>query len=279
MKPSFSDELLDFEDFLKSCLHKRASAPHEKLLAFWEGMDYSLFGGGKRFRPLLTILTAKALKRPPSEVYPLAAAVEMIHTYSLIHDDLPCLDNDDIRRGRPTHHKKFGEDMALLAGDGLLTLAFFTLAENYTNHPKVGAVVRDVALASGIQGMVGGQVLDVKWDKEGTADLLKKIHEMKTGALISVSVKMAATLCEANKTDLHHLSKYGDLLGLAFQLSDDIQDAREGETGKNFASLWGEEKTLKYLNEVSEQAEGQLKHFGSEAEPLRELVSFNFDRI
>lgn len=273
-------ELQAFETYLKEALNASSLKPSPLLDFFWEGMNYSLFGGGKRFRPQLCVLTAQALKQKPEKVYPLASAIEMIHTYSLIHDDLPCLDNDDLRRGRPTHHRAFGEDMALLSGDALLTLAFFILAKEYAAHPKLSEVIQEVSKAAGVQGMVGGQVLDMKWNPTSKdKDLLKQIHDLKTGALISVAVRMSAVVCAADESQCKSLAAYGDLLGLAFQVSDDIQDAEEGETNKNFVSLLGLEKTKAYLKELSEAAIQCLSRFDQSADPLRQLVHFNQHRI
>lgn len=273
-------DLSGFEKYFSEVLKTRVPPVSPKLEAFWEGMEYSLFGGGKRFRPSLSLLTAKALGKDPEVVFPFAASVEMIHTYSLIHDDLPSLDNDDERRGRPTHHKKYGEDMALLAGDALQTLAFFLLADSYSAHPKVASLIKNLALASGPQGMVGGQVLDMLADKsEPSADELKKIHQLKTGALISISVTGAGLVCEASEIEMSALKIFGDELGLAFQIADDIQDAREGELTKNYVGFFGEEKALNYLYETSQRAEealAKLKHNTSE---LQSLIQFNLKRV
>lgn len=277
---NFKGELEGFESYFSQILSKKIRPVSPKLEVFWEGLEYSLFGGGKRFRPLLALLTAKALGKNQDLVFPFAASVEMIHTYSLIHDDLPSLDNDDERRGRPTHHKKFGEDMALLAGDALQTLAFYVLAEAYSSHPKSVQVIKDLALASGVQGMVGGQVLDMLADKkEPTAEELQQIHQLKTGALISVSVTGAGLICEAGEQEMSALRIFGEQLGLAFQIADDIQDAREGELTKNYVAFFGEERAVAYLKEASQKAEEALRALEHNTSGLHSLIEFNLNRV
>jgi geranylgeranyl diphosphate synthase type II len=276
----FSAELAPFERYFSDLLKFEIRPPATALENFWKGMEYSLFGGGKRFRPLLSLLTAKALGEDPIMVYPLAAAVEMIHTYSLIHDDLPCLDNDEERRGRPTNHRVYGEDMALLAGDALQSLAFFVLAEAYAKHPRAAAVIKAVARAAGPQGMVGGQVLDMLADMEAPGEeSLRQIHELKTGALIQVAVTGAALVGEASKAELDSLHLFGEHLGFAFQIADDIQDSHEGETAKNFVGLLGEEKANRLLRAVSEKAFRVLETLKGDTEGLRSLVEFNLSRL
>lgn len=276
----YSSDLEPFEKYLSAVLSTEAPPPHKDLFKFWEGMEYSLFGGGKRFRPLLCILTAKALGKDPTVAYPLAAALEMIHTYSLIHDDLPCLDNDDERRGRPTHHKVFGEDMALLAGDALQSMAFFVLANDYKDHPHLSALIKSVALAAGPQGMVGGQVLDMLADQETPGEeLLKRIHELKTGVLISVCVHGTAEVCLASDSEKKLCKDFGDKLGLAFQISDDLQDHQEGEESKNFAFLVGPEKTKDWLHLLSKESHSLLDQMTGDTSGLKSLVEFNLQRV
>src|SRR5438270_455587 len=161
LSSKFAGESKMIEAHLQKVIREWNPLPTETLKKLWESVEYSLFSTGKRFRPLLAVLTAEALKADPEKVLPLSSAVELIHTYSLIHDDLPMLDNDDLRRGRPTNHKVYGEPMALLAGDGLLTLAFFVLAKGLKSVRSSCDVIELVARAAGINGMVGGQVLDI----------------------------------------------------------------------------------------------------------------------
>jgi geranylgeranyl diphosphate synthase, type II len=193
-------------------------------------MRYSLFAGGKRIRPLLAIAAAETVSDAPAGVESAACALEMIHTYSLIHDDLPALDNDDLRRGRATCHKVFGEAMAILAGDALLTLAFEALARlEGVNAERRIDLVRELATASGtVGGMIGGQVNDLEGEgKHPTAELLESIHRAKTGALLRASVRMGAIYAGADAAQLAALTKFGEHIGLAFQIVDDILDVEQ----------------------------------------------------
>ena len=276
LQENFSPELALIEAELHKVLDESASCPLPHLEKFWECLSYSLYSPGKRFRPLLSLLTAKALGKPYETVMPIACAVELIHTYSLIHDDLPLMDNDDLRRGRPTNHKVYGDAMALLAGDGLLTLSFYILASKPS--PWMGEVVQLLAKAAGVDGMVGGQVLDIE---AGSPDrlLLEQIHRRKTGALIQVSVEGAAALCAATPQQRQGLSSYGWNLGLAFQLADDLQDYDPARPEKvSFVSSLGEAATRDRLKQASDQALKDLEQFSVEAEPLREMIRRNFDR-
>lgn len=194
-----------------------------------EAMRYSLLGGGKRLRPALVLTTMEALGGEPENTLPAACAIEMIHTYSLIHDDLPCMDDDDLRRGRPTCHVKFGEGMAVLAGDALSNAAFFVIAEETRDKDLVAPLVRELSHASGTEGMIGGQVLDVI--SEGrTPDLriVRSIHRMKTAALIRASILLGAIGSRADRDTYRKLSEFGGKIGLAFQIVDDILD-EEGD--------------------------------------------------
>lgn len=192
-------------------------------------MRYSLFAGGKRLRPILTIATGEMFDVPESWLLPTACAIEMIHTYSLIHDDLPALDNDDWRRGRPTCHKVFGEAIALLAGDALLTLAFRTLAEipiPDAHRDRQVRVIAEIAQAAGTtDGMIGGQVLDLLTEGKPFDEMtLRTIHRAKTGALITASVRVGGILGGAGPEPMRALTRYGECLGLAFQIIDDVLD-------------------------------------------------------
>ena len=193
-------------------------------------MRYSLFAGGKRIRPLLAIAAAQAVSDAPVGIESCACALEMIHTYSLIHDDLPALDNDDLRRGRPTCHKVFGDAMAILAGDALLTLAFEVLAKlDHADGSRRIELVRELATASGtVDGMIGGQVNDIEGEgKHPTARLLESIHRAKTGALLRASVRMGGIYAGADADQLAALTSFGEHVGLAFQMVDDILDVEQ----------------------------------------------------
>ncbi len=202
--------------------------------AIHRAMRYSLFAGGKRIRPLLVLAAGEALGGDSEELLPLACAVEMIHTYSLIHDDLPAMDNDDLRRGKPTAHKVFGEAMAILAGDALLTRAFHLLAEARGDGDERRLRRRREATAilgaaCGTTGLIGGQVLDLEAEGQAIdASTLERLHRAKTGALIAACVRGAAVLAGADETDSSCLVRYGAAVGLAFQVVDDILDATEG---------------------------------------------------
>jgi geranylgeranyl diphosphate synthase type II len=191
-----------------------------------EAMRYSLLAGGKRIRPVLVLATAEATGREPASMLPLAAAVELIHTYSLIHDDLPAMDNDDLRRGRPTCHRAFGEDVAILAGDGLYAEAFrLLLSEQQGEAADVLAAAAELAAATGVLGMVGGQYLDVAGTAPSGSDGLRRLHELKTGRLIAASIECALLLAGAHKRDRIPLfCTFASELGVLFQIVDDILD-------------------------------------------------------
>jgi geranylgeranyl diphosphate synthase type II len=226
---------------------------------------------------LLSVLTAEALGRPPETTLALASAVELIHTYSLIHDDLPCMDNDDYRRGKPTNHKIYGEAGALLAGDALLTRAFDVLAQ--APVPQAAQAVSLLARAAGAHGMVGGQALDIE-SAQPSVELLTEIHKRKTGALIAVSVEAAAVLCAAEPAQIQALSKFGGHLGMAFQLADDLQDFNPAKPEKiSFASLLGVPATLKRLELESQAALATLSDFSAQAGGLRRLIELNRERV
>lgn len=251
-------------------------------------MRYSLFAGGKRIRPLLAIAAAEAVSDAPLGIESCACALEMIHTYSLIHDDLPALDNDDLRRGRPTCHKVFGDAMAILAGDSLLTLAFEVLAkiDNADANRRI-ELVRELATASGtVGGMIGGQVNDIEGEgKHPTARLLESIHRAKTGALLRASVRMGAIYAGADSHQLAALTSFGEHVGLAFQIVDDILDVEQssealGKTpGKDaaqqkitFPAVYGIERSREMAEEERLAAHLALQAFGDRAQRLRELA-------
>lgn len=252
-------------------------------------MRYSVFAGGKRIRPVLCLEGARALGRgEPARIFEVACSLEMIHTYSLIHDDLPALDNDDLRRGRPTCHKVFGEAMAILAGDSLLTLAFEVLG-----HVGDSRLVAELARASGtVCGMIAGQVHDLEGEKlPPTAELLDKIHRAKTGALLRSSVRMGAVHGGACDDELDALSRYGEHAGLAFQIVDDILDVEQtsealGKTaGKDaaqnkitFPAVYGLDASRRMAEEQRAMAHDALKQFGPAAGRLRQLADLITDR-
>jgi geranylgeranyl diphosphate synthase type II len=205
-----------------------------------EAMRYSLLAGGKRIRPVLTLATAEAIGAQPDSMLPLAAALELIHTYSLIHDDLPAMDDDDLRRGRPTCHRAFGEDVAILAGDGLYAEAFRLLLTEQAGEPAaVLAAARELAAATGVEGMVGGQYLDVAATAPGGPEGLRRLHELKTGRLIAASVHCPLLLGgQIEPATIEALQTFASELGVLFQIVDDILDVTgsDGALGKRHGS-------------------------------------------
>jgi len=251
-------------------------------------MRYSLFAGGKRIRPLLCIAAAEAVSDAPIGIENAACALELIHTYSLIHDDLPALDNDDLRRGRPTCHKVFGDAMAILAGDALLTLAFEVLSKiEEADAERRIALVAELATASGtVGGMIGGQVNDLEGEgKFPTAQLLESIHRAKTGALLRASVRMGGLYAGATAAQLAALTSFGEHVGLAFQIVDDILDVEQpsealGKTaGKDaaqqkitFPAVYGLERSREMAENERLAAHLALARFDDRAERLKQLA-------
>lgn len=249
--------------------------------AFLEPVRYPVFGGGKRMRPLLTLAAAEALGRPGAEAMSAACAVELVHTYSLVHDDLPCMDDDDERRGRPTSHRVHGEAVALLVGDALLTEAFGVLARAALSASARVELVRLLASAAGAAGMVGGQVGDVTWDS-ATQDLeaLRAVHERKTGALIAASVEMGGVAAGASSDQRERLASYGRAVGLAFQMADDVLDAEEddGEEGPpSYVRLLGRVETERRARALVEEACASVGALPS-PEALIALARYTVDR-
>jgi len=250
-----------------------------------KAMRYSLFAGGKRIRPVLALAAAEAVSggQDCKGIEPVACALELIHTYSLIHDDLPALDNDDLRRGRPTCHKVFGEAMAILAGDALLTLAFGLLS---TGESPMSIVAELASSAGCVGGMIAGQVHDIEGEgKPPNAELLDRIHHAKTGALLRASVRMGAMQAGASVEQLETLSRYGTHIGLAFQIVDDLLDIEEssenlGKTaGKDaaqqkitFPAVYGLEASRAMAASELAGAHLALSAFGPEADPLRGIA-------
>ena len=254
-----------------------------------KAMRYSLFAGGKRIRPILCIAAAESVSDSPDGIEFAASALELIHTYSLIHDDLPALDNDDLRRGRPTCHKVFGEAIAILAGDALLTLAFQVLAQLECEPKRKTRLIEELAVASGtVDGMIGGQVHDLEGERRHpTAALLEVIHRAKTGALLKASLRMGAIYAGAEEDQLQALSCYGEHIGLAFQIVDDVLDVEQpsealGKTaGKDakqqkitFPAVYGLERSREMAEQERLAAHQALRGFDERAERLRELADY-----
>ena len=236
-------------------------------------MRYSVLGEGKRIRPILTLASCEAVGGKLSGVLPAACALELIHAYSLVHDDLPSLDNDDFRRGKPSCHKQFGEAMGVLTGDALLTLSFELLTRGNHNSSVRLKVIQEVAKAIGTQGMIGGQVVDVGCAKgEPRPKVVEYINTRKTGALIGACVRVGALLAEASPTDYRALALYGDRVGLVFQLVDDILD----EDGS--VRIFGSHAIRQRAERLTRSAIATLEPLGSRAQPLRTLARFILSR-
>lgn len=258
-----------------------------------ESVRYSMFAGGKRLRPILALSAAEAAKKDPKTVLPVACALEMIHTYSLIHDDLPAMDDDDLRRGRPTNHKVYGEAVAILAGDSLLTLAFHTIAQHSKNghSEKSIRVLSKISQAAGPQGMVGGQVQDLLSEKKKISpEELENLHRHKTGALIQVSLEVGAIFAGASEAQIEALSQFGGSIGLSFQIADDLLDIEGGEEiGKDvgsdlekekatYPSIMGVEASRELAKKLTADALEALREFDESADPLREIAQYVVNR-
>ncbi len=295
----------DDDLFLKAYLEDRQNIVEEALQRYLpkdgfpsdihKAVHYSVFNGGKRIRPILCLAAAEAVGGDLVPAIPVACALEFIHTYSLIHDDLPSMDNDDFRRGKPACHKVFGENMAILAGDALLTEAFVLLSRAekvmFSAERRL-AIIQEIANAAGINGMVGGQALDVISVTSGADEIiLQDIHRRKTGALIVAAVKSGAVMFNAGKDKIQALTEYGMNVGLAFQIADDILNV-EGDsrlmgkgTGSDAArnkltypSLMGLQQAKEKLNQHVEAAVASLADFDERAMPLKVIARYIRDR-
>ena len=265
----------------------------EKPVTIHAAMRYSLFAGGKRLRPILCLAAAEACGGDLESAMPPACAVEILHTYSLVHDDLPCMDDDDLRRGRPTCHKVYGEGMAVLTGDALLTEAFLILAQTSpTRRYPTASYVAELALTGGSTKLIGGQVMDLEGEgKKLTKAQLVKIHESKTAALLATSIRLGAMTANATDKQLEALTVFGRALGLAFQVIDDILDVTAstevlGKTaGKDLAvekatypAILGLEKSRKEAAKLTKEAMDALLPFGKKAQRLREIADYLLKR-
>lgn len=279
----------DVEAYLATCLEGRAMPPRLK-----ESMLYSLQAGGKRLRPVLCLSCAALCGLEPHKALPFASAIEMIHTYSLIHDDLPAMDDDDLRRGKPSNHKAFDEATAILAGDGLLTDSFLIMCRAPLAPDVLLRAVTELALAAGSSGMVGGQEWDMIYTGRSRISLeeLRGMHAMKTGALLRASCVCGGLLAGAAAGALRALSDFGSALGVAFQIADDILDVvadtatlgkpagSDAAQGKNtYPSLLGLEKSRELAQAQAQAAQAALADFtGKEADFLRALADYTVNR-
>jgi len=258
-----------------------------------QAMRYSLFAGGKRLRPILCLAAAEACGGKISDALPLASAMECIHTYSLVHDDLPSMDNDDFRRGRATCHKVFGEGIAILAGDGLLTIAFEIAARaKPTRRYSMTQIIREIASAAGSRKLIAGQVADLEAEGQpANRSLVRYIHENKTAAMLTTSVRLGAMSADAEAKKLRAVTKFGRSLGLAFQVIDDILDVTQTSeklgksAGKDVAAhkatypaVIGLEASRAEARLLTNAAHRALSSFGHEAERLREIADYLLER-
>lgn len=281
--------LIEQREIVERGLNEFLPGEEEYPQSLHSAMRYSLFAGGKRLRPILVLASCEAVGGRPEVALPAACAFECIHTYSLIHDDLPALDNDDFRRGKPTCHKKFGEATAVLAGDALLTMAFRLIAST-PDAGKSGTinVIGELSRAAGSTGMIGGQMVDIESEgKEVSFPVLEYIHIHKTGALMLAAVRCGAILGGATEEELKSLTQYGEACGLAFQIADDILDVEgsSGEMGKptggdekkgkaTYPSILGLSESKERAAELSERAIDAISGFGEKADPLRTIARY-----
>ncbi|HOJ52890.1 MAG TPA: polyprenyl synthetase family protein [Syntrophales bacterium] len=295
-KEAFFSYLEERKSLIEKTLEATIPLASNERRSVYEAMRYSLLAGGKRIRPILCLASAEAVGGEITSVLPVACAIECIHTYSLIHDDLPAMDNDDFRRGRPTCHRAFGEGLAILAGDALLTEAFAMIAQAGLAHPNKAhmflRVTKAIAQAAGVEGMVGGQVMDIESEGKGLLfSTLEEMHRLKTGAMIRVSVFSGAYLGGGTEGEISALEEYGGHLGLAFQIADDIlnvigdknlmgkttgSDASRGKP--TFPSLLGLEESKRKLEEEVLKSLEAISGFDEKADPLRHLATYVMER-
>lgn len=290
IKTHFKRKAVSVDAWLDRLLPAESETPE----IIHQAMRYSIFAGGKRLRPILTIAVGEAFGVSEQELMPVACALEMIHTYSLIHDDLPAMDNDELRRGMPTCHVKFGEAMAILAGDALLTQAFLTLADYETSHPERKAhVISEVAHAAATsKALIGGQVLDMQFEgKPITGPQLEEIHRGKTGALIRCAVLAGAILGGASAAELNAVAVYGEKAGLAFQVADDLLDetATSEELGKTagkdaashkatYTALYGIDGARQMAINLGSEAVDAIRGLKRNTETLEAIARFIVER-
>lgn len=285
LPPFFEEDRITVDAHLERLLPGESVQPH----SIHQAMRYSVFAGGKRIRPILCLEASRIFDADVSpSLYP-GCAIEFIHTYSLIHDDLPALDNDDLRRGKPTCHKKFGEATAILAGDALLTLAFETIGAAPNSADRRVAILTEISAAAGtVNGMVGGQVADIEAEgKKVGPETLEYIHRSKTAALIRAAVTSGALSAGASADDVARLRRFGETIGWAFQVTDDILDVTEssaalGKTaGKDIAqqkatypAVFGLDRSQQIATELATKAIAELQPYGDRAERLRTIAEF-----
>lgn len=295
----FKENLKKYQNILNQELEKyirKGKCPEEVLN---NSMEYSLMAGGKRLRPILVLATYELFKKDYEECMPFAVAMEMVHNFSLIHDDLPEIDNDDFRHGKPTNHKQFGHATALLAGDGLLNQAYIVISDEilYSIENQYKENFRNKARAfneftKAVDRMIAGEYLDTELEgKNISKEMLEYIHANKTGALLKLCARMGAILADSSENDIERLSKYADKIGLAFQIKDDIlsEEGNPEITGKpvgndkklgkcTYVSYYGLDGAKKELDKIVKEAIDELEIYGEKAEFLRQLAMYIKDR-
>lgn len=292
MSVDLAEHIVDQGRNVAQCLEKllsQRSLEQEKIRPnrLIEAMRHGALNGGKRLRPILVLETAQLFGRNDSGILQAACALELVHCYSLVHDDLPAMDDDDLRRGKPTVHKAFDEATAILAGDGLLTLAFDAITHDSVHtDPLVRlSLSRELARAAGIGGMVGGQMLDLESEHRDRSEAeIKLLQSMKTGALLKYACRAGAILANASETDIANLTRFGEIVGLAFQLADDLLDVeasseqmgkatgKDADAGKaTLVGLWGIDRVRDELTSLQNEAEAILAVYGERAATLRAL--------
>lgn len=288
---SFKSSLKYRVDYIEKLLKEHMPEEKGYQKTIFEAMNYSLKAGGKRLRPILTLEACRIVGGNEEDVIPFAIAIEMIHTYSLIHDDLPALDNDDLRRGRPTNHKVYGDAMAILAGDGLLNYAFEIMLSSSIgkeNPAKYLNAINEIAKSSGVYGMIGGQVVDIESeDKKIEMEKLDFIHLNKTAAIIVGCMRAGAIIGDATEEQLENITKYATNIGLSFQIADDILDITgdESKLGKKvgsdidnnkstYPSLIGLEKSKEIANDLINEAKTRISNIKGDTEFLNDLAEY-----
>ena len=291
--PDMPDSLDQFRSLIEDEWKRLVTKCDDSPPRLTESMVYSLSAGGKRLRPLLCLLACEACEGDIQHALSAACAIEMVHTYSLIHDDLPAMDDDDVRRGQPTNHKKFDEATAILAGDGLLTYAFEVIARNVSPAAAAVECICELASAAGPEGMVGGQMADLLGEQcsDPTIEMLEAIHRRKTGRLISASLVMGGIIAGTEPQSLRKLRRYGECIGLAFQIADDLLDIT-GEAEKmgkgvrkdstfsklTYPGLLGVEESRRLAGELIAEARQEISVFGQRALGLDALARFIIER-
>ncbi|MCI8637264.1 MAG: polyprenyl synthetase family protein [Clostridia bacterium] len=287
----FKEELANYQQTINQGIEKYLRKQKCKEEVLNQSMEYTLMGGGKRLRPILTLATYKLFKSDIEVAMPYAVAIEMVHNFSLIHDDLPGIDNDDFRHGKPTNHKQFNEATAILAGDGLLNQAYMVISQDLENS-NTNDISQKIKIlkefSKAIDKMITGEYLDTELEgKQITQEDLNYIHENKTGALLKISVRMGAILADCSEEQLRKLTNYAEKIGLAFQIKDDIL-AEEGdetilgkpvgndrELGKcTFVSQYGIKKAKEILDKITKEAIYELQEFGEKSQFLKELALY-----